>query len=191
MNPDPDLHSLIQTWKDDPMPDVQACFDVTRLSKTRRWEGIVGTALAIGIGGVAVAAAVSGLRSGEPAPLVLAAFLVVAGTPFVRGLRRLRRVAAEADALLSGSPVDVVRGTRRHLHAELCALTSPSAVAVNVAAAVLWIGMAAYGAVDGWLAVTVVTGYGGWFVAHLLRRVPRLRAEIGRLDALEAELGEG
>lgn len=188
MTDDPELAALATRWKENDMTTLNLTFTPAKLAHATRWEGRLGLVFAPIIGGFALMAVVAGWRAGEPAGLALGVFLAAFAVALGRGVRGLRARARVADALLAGTPVDVARGHRHHVHTRLCALRSSTAIGISVAPFPLYVAFIAYGVIPVTIGLLTLTGYAGVLAWVHLRRVPALRAERTRLDALVEEL---
>ncbi len=187
MIPDPDLDALTRTWRT-PMPDTLE-FAPPKLSHVARWEARVGYATALFLGTFALGAGGDALRRGDLPQGALAVFAAVLAVATGRAVARLRARAAEADALLTGTPLQLLEGRRRHLQTRLCSIRGRTAWAFTLVPVGLWGALAAAGAVPLPLAAVSAVGYAAWLAGLHLRTAPRLAAELRRVEAWIGELG--
>jgi len=182
---DPDLDTLVHAWRradTDCLPTSPA-----QLSRPARSQAAVGAGASLFLLGFAAWAGVQAAR-GETTWGLLAAFAVVLALVTGWGMRGMRRTALRADALLLGPPVDVARGHRQHVYLRVCSLRSPAAVVASVSPIPLYLGLAAVGWVPWLVAGVTAVGWAACIAWMHLHTVPRLRAEVIRLDALIAAL---
>jgi len=188
---DNELDALISAWKEDEMKTVQQSLDPEVLRRRAANEGILHIALSGGLALLGVASAWKWWVGDNRIHLIAALFLFTVFVPFVYSVRQMRRRAAEADALLTGSSTQLLVGQRLHLSAQLQSITGRLSFGSLIAVVVLLAGASAVGVVSSAEVILVCGGLGA-LAAHAFGvRAPRLRADIARVDSLISEFDTG
>lgn len=190
MNEDVELEVLGREWRGIDMKTIELALETGKLRRGFTWNLALMIAIAIFIGYALWR------DFTETAPWIeRLPGLVGYGALFVLWLwycRRQWRAVQEADALLTGPPVDLVRGRRALLEIELYNWTSRLARffellvgpgAILGATAWWWLGH-----VPLWLPLVCAALLGSGSAYGRMHRIPKLRQEIAELDRLAATL---
>ncbi len=191
MSEELDMGALCREWKETDMKTIEMALETGKLRREVTWTFVLMTAIALLAGGSLFRLV---FAASTPWTTLLSGVIVV-GVSLVLFLRFFRRqwlAVRAADALLTGTPVELVQGRQALLEVEFYAWTGRSArfaelligpVGILFATAWWWIGT-----VSVWLPVALALGLVSFSAYGRLHRIPRLRQEIAELDALVATL---
>lgn len=191
MNEDLDLEALGQEWRELDMKTIEMALETGKLRREVTWGFGLMTVIALCLGGSLLGLAFvasTPWRERLPGVAVVGLCLVL----FLWFLRRQRQAVLAADALLTGAPVDLIRGRRALLEIELYAWNSPLARffellawAGGILLATAWWWM---GSVSGWWLLAIALALACLSAYVRLHRIPRLRLELTELEDLATSL---
>ena len=190
MNEDVDLEALGREWRRIDMKTIELALETGKLRREFTW----GFALMTAIAAFLVYVLWRGLTEAAPWTERLLEATGYGGlfVWWMWYLRRQWRAVRAADALLTGPPVDLVRGRRALLEIELYNWASRPArffellagpAAILGATAWWWLGNT-----SAWLPLACAALLGLGSAYGRLHRIPRLRREIAELEELASTL---
>lgn len=191
MSEELDIEALRREWKETDMKTIEMALATGKLRREIGWNFVLMTGTALFAGGALfqlVFATSTPWTTRLPGAIVVGAILVL----FLRFCRRQWLAVGVADALLTGTAADLVRGRQALLEVELYAWASRSARfcelvvgPLGVLCTTLWWWA---GNVSIWLPVGLAAVLASFSTYGRFRRMPRLRREIADLQALAATL---
>ena len=191
MSEELDMEALRREWRNIDMKTIEMALETGKLRGKFTWSFVLMTALTLSLGYMLISLALQTTRpwSDRMPGLV---FVGVCAVAYLWFFRRQWRAVQEADALLTRTPIDLINGRRSLLEAGLYSMDSRFARicewlvgpgAILGATVLWWLGHAPV-----WVPPGMAVGVASVSAYSRLYRIPRLRAEIAKLDELARAL---
>ena len=191
MSEELDMEALRREWRKIDMRTIEVALETGKLRREFTWSFayLTGMLLLFGYMLVRLTFVTTQPWSDRLPGIVIVGLCAAAGLWFFR--RQWRAVQA-ADALLTRTPIDLINGRRSLLEAGLYAMDSRLArigeflvgPGATLGATVLWW----FGHAPVWVPTGMAVGVASVSAYSRLYRIPRLRAEIAKLEELERTL---
>ena len=191
MSEELEMEALRREWRNIDMKTIEMALETGQLRGKFTWSFVLMTAFTLTFGYMLISLALQTTRpwSDRLPAIVIVGLCAAAGLWF---FRRQWRAVQEADALLTRTPIDLINGRRSLLEAGLYSMDSrfarmcewlvgPGAI---LGATVLWW----FGHAPVWVPPGMAVGVASVSAYSRLYRIPRLRAEIAKLDELARAL---